>query len=211
MKGMKRSLLYWGRLMEKYFITICFLAVVMCLMMGLMQGEFSIDITAAYISLIGILAVMVQAANNANYFLPQAISFGSTRKESLVGMQVFTHIVVLQFMLITMLIVKYLPNYTSFETKELLLLYSFFFLTSCGAGNGVCAVILRFGKSAGMWIYVIYIVLIVFLEVGSMVADLGIGAVLVKSSVWGIFAAVIFDIVMIGLCAKAIQKYEVRA
>ena len=213
MKGLKRSLLYWGNIMEKYFFSIFFVILVMSAVMEILQRGEGLKMIPVYVPMVGIIAVMVQASGNISYNLPQAISFGATRKESLIGMEVFTHIIVVQVMIIMALCAKYIPNPTEIDNAELFPIYAVLFLFTCGASNAVCAATMRFGNKVGTCIYMIYLLLIVFLVIGIIVAGSSFGNIrfwLIEYSGWGAIAAVIFDVVMIGCCAKAIRKFEVR-
>lgn len=212
MEGLKRSLLYWGRVMEKFFLTILFVVVVMSIAMEIMEKGVGIEMVSVYIPMIGIVAVLAQTSANLSYNLPQAISFGATRKESLIGMEVFTHAIIVQVIPIMVLCGKYVPNYTEFETTELFKVYGVLFLFTCGAANAVCAATMRFGKKAGTWVYLTYIVIILFITIGIMISSFfgNMTFWLIKLSGWGAIAAIVFDVIMIGCCSKAIQKFEVR-
>ena len=212
MKGMKRSLLYWGGVMEKFFLIMLFTVAGMGILMEILERGSALEMVSVYIPMIGIIAVLALTSTNLSYNLPQSISFGATRKESLIGIEVFTHAIVVQMILIMALCGKYVPNPTQFETSELFRVYGVLFLFTCGAANAVYATTIRFGKAAGMWIYMIYLMIIVVITIG-IIASAFMGNMtfwLVKFSGWGALAAVIFDVIMIGWCSKAIQKFEVR-
>lgn len=212
MKGMKRSLLYWGRVMEKFFLIILVSVTGMSVLMELMERGSGLEMVPIYIPMVGIIAVLAQTSNNLSYNLPQAISFGATRKESLVGIEVFTHAIVVQVILIMALCGKYVPNSTQFETTELFRVYGVLFLFTCGAANAVYATTISFGKKAGMWVYMIYLIIILLVTIG-IIASAFAGSVtfrLMEFSRWGTLVSIVFDVIMIGWCSKAIQKFEVR-
>lgn len=211
MKGLKRSLCYWGYIMEKYFLTMSFIVVAMSVMMGLTSGKTGVEMASTYIPVVGMIAVLAQAASSANYNMPQSLSFGATRKESMIGMQIFIHVMILQILLVMLLTANYLPNPTELTTVELFKIYAVLFVFGCGAGNGVCAVMLRFGNKVGTWIYIIFMVLFIFLAMGIMASGMrDLRNTLLSFSSWGVLAAIIMDAIMIVCCFKAIQKYEVR-
>lgn len=212
MERMKRSLLYWGKVMEKFFLLMLFAVAGMGVLMEILEKGSGVEAVSMYMPMIGIIAVLAQTTTNISVTLPQAISFGATRKESLIGMEVFTHAIVVQVILLMALCGKYIPNPTEFETTELFQVYGVLFLFTCGAANAVCAATIRFGKNAGTWIYMIYLIIIVFLAIGVIAAGFlsDMKFWLIKFIGWGALAAVIFDVIMIGWCSKAIQKFEVR-
>ena len=212
MKGMKRSLLYWGGVMEKFFLIMLFTVAGMGILMEILERGSALEMVSVYIPMIGIIAVLALTSTNLSYNLPQSISFGATRKESLIGIEVFTHVIVVQMILIMALCGKYVPNPTQFETSELFRVYGVLFLFTCGAANAIYATTIRFGKTAGMWIYMIYLMIIVVITIG-IIASAFMGNMtfwLIEFSGWGAFVSIIFDVIMIGWCSKAIQKFEVR-
>ena len=212
MKGMKRSLLYWGGVMEKFFLIMLFTVAGMGILMEILERGSALEMVSVYIPMIGIIAVLALTSTNLSYNLPQSISFGATRKESLIGIEVFTHAIVVQMILIMALCGKYVPNPTQFETSELFRVYGVLFLFTCGAANAIYATTIRFGKTAGMWIYMIYLMIIVVITIG-IIASAFMGNMtfwLIEFSGWGAFVSIIFDVIMIGWCSKAIQKFEVR-
>lgn len=212
MEGLKRSLLYWGRIMENFFLIILFTVVGMSVLMEITEKGSGLEMVSVYVPMIGIIAVLAQSSTNMSYHLPQAISFGATRKESLIGMEIFTHAIVVQVLIIMAFCGKYMPNPTELETAEVFRAYGILFLFTCGAANAVCAATMRFGKKAGIWIYIIYLLLVVCTAIGIIASGI-FGHTkfwLIVFSGWGVIAAIVFDAIMIGCCSKAIQKFEVR-
>ncbi|MBQ6888244.1 MAG: hypothetical protein IJN54_12125 [Lachnospiraceae bacterium] len=211
MEGIKRSLLYWGKIMEQNFWRLFLGIGATIIFMSITVKEGVFEMALRYMPMLGMIVVLSQASSNANYYLPEAISFGATRKENVIGMQVFTHIMVFQAMIVMMFGAKYVLGFTNLATMDWLSICVILFLIGCGAGNGVCATFLRYGKTAGTWAYVAGVILSIFLVVGVMIANVGnTRSFLVSYSVWGIIGAVVFDVIMTGLCSKAVQEYEVR-
>lgn len=212
MEGIKRSLVYWGRIMEKFFVIVLFAAVGASIFMVRAEGNFSMFIIT--LPLIGIIALMAQTTGvNMNVNLPQAISFGATRKESLIGIEVFTHIIVVQIILVMAAAGRYIPNPTGIEIVKLFQVYSILLVYTCGTASSVCAAMIRFGKNAGAWLYMIELVIIAAVITGAVTSNLlgNMEVWLDGFCRWGIVTALLFDTVMIVWFSKEIQKFEVRA
>lgn len=211
MKGLKRSLIYWGYLIEKYFFTMIVTMIGMGIIMSMMNRKSELEMVALYMPMMGIIFMMSQAMSNAHYNIPQALSFGATRREILIGMQIFIHVATLQTILLTFLGVTYLPNPTELEAIKLFQIYAVLLLFSCGAGNGICAATMRYGNKIGVSVYMFFIILMIFLAVGIVISGFAdLRNALVAFCGWGAIAAVILDIIMIGVCSKVIKNYEVR-
>ena len=100
MERMKRSLLYWGKVMEKFFLIMLFTVAGMGVLMEILEKGSGVEAVSMYMPMIGIIAVLAQTTTNISVTLPQAISFWATRKESLIGLEVFTHAIVVQVILL---------------------------------------------------------------------------------------------------------------
>ena len=119
-----------------------------------------------------------------------------------------THVIMLQFWIFAV-ICKYMLHEID-ATDGYLRVCGVLFLVSCGIGNGLGAVILRFGSKVGMIIYIVMIFLIAG-GVGVISVLSGLNAVLPLINSVGIFAAgAVFDVIMAIAFYCGIRRYEVR-
>ncbi len=224
MSGYKRSFLYWFRIMEQQFLIWIGSCLVVAVFFG--TGEDSREILASYIPMMGIIMILVFSMNGPVLYIPQGISFGATRREIFTGMEIMMHLIALQVALLSMLFIQidsesgilgYL-TYNAFMNKpEMCMLFGTFYLLVCSVGNGVNVVTIKFGKTVGMIVYILCVIVLTLGAVfGISLALLGdMGSVLIEnlSSILtaGIAGSVILDTLVIAAGYQVIKKYEVRA
>lgn len=210
MKGYIRSITYWAYCMEKLFLSMLGTVLMIFVIYAFMDAEGTNwqRWMTNYIPMLGFIFPVAGGMNMSNMQIPLALSSGSTRKEATWGVIIMTHVIMLQFWIFAV-ICKYMLHETD-VTDGYLRVCGVLFLVSCGIGNGLGAVILRFGSKVGMIIYIVMIFLIAG-GVGVISVLSGLNAVLPLINSLGIFAAgAVFDVIMAIAFYCGIRRYEVR-
>lgn len=210
MKGYIRSITYWAYCMEKLFLSMLGTVLMIFVIYAFMDAEGTNwqRWMTNYIPMLGFIFPVAGGMNMSNMQIPLALSSGSTRKEATWGVIIVTHVIMLQFWIFAV-ICKYMLHETD-VTDGYLRVCGVLFLVSCGIGNGLGAVILRFGSKVGMIIYIVMIFLIAG-GVGVISVLSGLNAVLPLINSVGIFAAgAVFDVIMAIAFYCGIRRYEVR-
>lgn len=210
MKGYVRSITYWAYCMEKLFLSMLGTVLMIFVIYAFMDAEGTNwqRWMTNYIPMLGFIFPVAGGMNMSNMQIPLALSSGSTRKEATWGVIIMTHVIMLQFWIFAV-ICKYMLHETD-VTDGYLRVCGVLFLVSCGIGNGLGAVILRFGSKVGMIIYIVMIFLIAG-GVGVISVLSGLNAVLPLINSVGIFAAgAVFDVIMAIAFYCGIRRYEVR-
>lgn len=210
MKGYIRSITYWAYCMEKLFLSMLGTVLMIFVIYAFMDAEGTNwqRWMTNYIPMLGFIFPVAGGMNMSNMQIPLALSSGSTRKEATWGVIIMTHVIMLQFWIFAV-ICKYMLHETD-VTDGYLRVCGVLFLVSCGIGNGLGAVILRFGSKVGMIIYIVMIFLIAG-GVGVISVLSGLNAVLPLINSVGIFAAgAVFDVIMAIAFYCGIRRYEVR-
>lgn len=210
MKGYVRSITYWAYCMEKLFLSMLGTVLMIFVVYAFMDAEGTNwqRWMTNYIPMLGFIFPVAGGMNMSNTQIPLALSSGSTRKEATWGVIIMTHVIMLQFWIFAV-ICKYMLQETD-VTDGYLRVCGVLFLVSCGIGNGLGAVILRFGSKVGMIIYIVMIFLIAG-GVGVISVLSGLNAVLPLVNSVGIFAAgAVFDVIMAIAFYCGIRRYEVR-
>jgi len=208
MKGYSRSICYWAYCMEKLFLSMLGIVLVIFAIYAFQDMEGTYRWIVNYIPMFGIIFPVASGMNLSNMQVPLALSSGSTRKETACGVIIMTHIIMLQLWILVVICDLLLPAMQG--AAGYFRMCGVLFVVSCGIGNGLGAAILRFGSKVGMIIYIVMI----FLTVSSaciISALCSIDAVLSFINNAGIFAAgIIFDVIMAIAFYLGIRKYEVR-
>lgn len=210
MKGYVRSITYWAYCMEKLFLSMLGVVLMIFVIYAFMDAEGTNwqRWMTNYIPMLGFIFPVAGGMNMSNTQIPLALSSGSTRKEVTWGVIIMTHVIMLQFWIFAV-ICKYMLHEID-ATDGYLRVCGVLFLVSCGIGNGLGAVILRFGSKVGMIIYIVMIFLIAG-GVGVISVLSGLNAVLPLINSVGIFAAgAVFDVIMAIAFYCGIRRYEVR-
>lgn len=213
MRGMGRSIHYWVYMMEKIYLTV--LGAVSCTALiasfSREKENLTYPLLMTYILIAGTVVLIVQGFSNPESIVAQAISYGSTRKEVLVGMLVSTHIVGIQTL--------FLLKLCSFVLKQMgreeyvyanMGIYTGIIICVIALGTLISTVSLRFGRKKSVFCYAI-----------SMFAVLGFVIYGAISTGGFVFLESIRGTVLLGIggaadiftataCSMAIKNYEVR-
>lgn len=224
MSGYKRSFLYWFRIMEQQFLIWIGTILVFAVIFG--TGEDSREMLASYLPMMSAIMIMVFCMNGPVLYIPQGISFGATRREIFTGMEIIMHLITLQIALLSILVIQidsesgilgYL-TYNAFMNKaEMCKLFGTFYLLVCSLGNGVNVVTIKFGKTVGMIVYILCVIVFtigaVFTINLALLEDMGSALITNLSTILtaGIAGSVILDVLVIAAGYLVIRKYEVRA
>ena len=212
MTGLRRSLKYWGYIVEKYFLLVLLVIAVYGIFFSLMNGNSSIKEVVAYIPIMFCVMILALAYNNMTISMSQAISMGATRRESFLGMQAFYHLLVVQGAFITGTIITFVPDFYDNKKLDLILAIASIYLLACSLGSVIGVAMMKFGLNIAKIIYVLAIVascLGVLFVVLLIDLDVAISTVRI-SSLFIIGFAVVLDMVMVRLFNKAVREYEVR-
>lgn len=226
MKGYGRSIAFWGFFMEKFFVLVLGTVLVMVVVMGLINEDYSlIDMIPTYLPMMGGIVIIVYAFNGPTNFIPQAVSFGGTRKETFFGMEVMFHVLTLQFLVLIAIGVKWIPGVAdtdslpylyNIDTGLAIACYAVLLLLCCGAGNLICACGLKFGFKGQMVVYLVTVLLVVGAIIGmtfsgNLTEGINMEELLRKFIIYGFLGAMILDVVMMVLCYFGIKKFAVKA
>ncbi len=212
MKGLARSVYYWMYNMEKTF-AIMFLTVTAIVTFQVMVSGRGMDVVVLqmYVPMVGSIMLIALLMNNATHFIPQSLSYGGTRKEVFIGMELSIHLMMIQIILISIIGMIVMPK-NSFS--ENFLYQSFLIYLICEAlGNFLCACSLKFGMKIGM---ILYMILVILASVSiSMLFVFSTNSIveLMNEDMYSValLAVVLLDGIMVALCYLAIRKYEVRS
>ena len=212
MTGLRRSLKYWGYIVEKYFLLVLLVIAVYGIFFSLMNGNSSIKGVVAYIPIMFCVMILALAYNNMTISMSQAISMGATRRESFLGMQAFYHLLVVQGAFITGTIITFVPDFYDNKKLDLILAIASIYLLACSLGSVIGVAMMKFGLNIAKIIYVLAIVAsclgVLFVV---LLIDLNVAISTVRiSSLFMIGFAVVLDMVMVRLFNKAVREYEVR-
>lgn len=211
MAGLKRSLIYWGRSIEKFFMLMLLIAFATSVGMSVMSGEIDFGYIAYYVPLIFSISILALAYTNTTTSLSNMIALGATRRESFLGMQIIFHLLVLQGMVITGILLWLLPIEYATDmvtlTKYIMALY----ILACAFGNVVNIVVLKGRINTAKIVYVGVLIVIVMLDiivlqVCEYIEIPFLGTISLGAMVIGI----VLDVVSVWKCQKAVREYEVR-
>lgn len=210
MKGIGRSLYYWLYNIEKVFLAVIAMVIIISVL-GTEDKMGFIGMMNMYLPLIGGIYAVAIMLTASTCYIPQSLSMGATRKETCVAMQLSIHLIMLQILLTAVIVNKVFP--IQIWTADYIIFSGIFYLGAAGAGNAMCAGALKLGNRAAMIIYVVMVVVIAVMGgvLGAMSAlDMSVmGRVRLLKNFW--FLPLIFDIIMCAVCYMALRKYEVRA
>lgn len=210
MTGLRRSLIYWGRSIEKFFLMILLLSVVMTVCMSFLNGvpphEYMIMIPMTFT-----IALLSLAYTNITTALSHIISMGATRRDSFFGMQLFYHILMLQGLLVSEIVILVLPKVYATDKSSLCMFLAALYIASCAMGNGISIAVMRCGMNTAKAVYIGALIVVCLLVAIIMVVSERIvipyfGVVSIIVAIVG----VLLDISCIVVCSKAVREYEVR-
>lgn len=211
MTGLKRSLIYWGRSIEKFFLMICFLAMITAVFVSIINSVPPLDYILMYIPMTFTIALLSLAYTNITTALSHIISMGATRRDSFLGMQLFYHILVLQGLLITVILILALPKVYATDKSSLCMFLAALYIASCAMGNGISIAVMRCGMNTAKVIYIgalivvcLFSIIIMSVSEHMVIPHFGVVSIIVA------MVGVLLDILGIVVCSKAVKEYEVR-
>lgn len=158
MKGLGRSVIYWGYMLEKMFLfmvtTITAVVVVISMADGFTTLKELMSDMVSYLVMISVLIVFSGALNNGNIYFPLSVSLGSQRKKSFFGMQIMQHLIIAQILAILMSIYYFTDKETFGVLMKAMPCVVGAFLLLLMVGNLVSAACIRFGRNWGVILYI---------------------------------------------------------
>lgn len=221
MKGIGRNLRFWGVHLHKMLLTMVATIAVMLAFFTIMEGgnfmESYGEQVPFYLIILTFMSAFMNALNGMTNQFPMTVSFGSTRKDSFIAMQLVQHVIMIEFLL-----AFYAWFYfVVFERENPF--DSFFVMTAVGIVLlvlGLCNVTsaanLRFGRAIGVIVYLLCIIVIVATVVGLALG--GALDLLLNDSSWMDFlakpwillAGVLFDGAMILILYAQVRKRDLQ-
>lgn len=215
MQGIKRNLRYWGYTMEYMILVVLGTLALISFMTGLNDMSSLHTNILELISDMGFLYIFLMmcmvAFSGATSNLPFTLSMGSTRKDSFIGMQIMMHLTELQLVVIVLLANAALGRMKQFGDSILvtLIIYGAMMTFSIAIGNFISAIILRFGRGAGVVAYIGFLLLVALSVVGLLFfKPVEIMGVLFKGPI--ILIGIVLDVISIAVYYKVVKKFEVR-
>lgn len=165
MKGIGRNLLFWGKTLEKMVLFMTLWIIGLVAFMTLMEGGSFWEVFGgqmpSYLIMLAFLSLFVSSMNGVQIYYPLTVSFGSTRKQSFVAMQLILHLIVAEYIAMICL-------FSYFFNAQVWQLVSRYFVSVAGAffiilamGNLISTTYMRYGRALGMLLYVILLILII--------------------------------------------------
>lgn len=211
MTGLKRSLIYWGRSIEKFFLMICFLAMITAVFVSIINSVPPLDYILMYIPMTFTIALLSLAYTNITTALSHIISMGATRRDSFFGMQLFYHILMLQGLLVSEIVILALPKVYATDKSSLCMFLAALYIASCAMGNGISIAVMRCGMNTAKVIYIgalivvcLFSIIIMSVSEHMVIPHFGVVSIIVA------MVGVVLDILGIVVCSKAVKEYEVR-
>ncbi len=211
MTAIKRNLKYWGYSIEMLLVPVLGVMAMLGLFEYMGDGlEAALDYLLNFMPMMcTILMAMLGFVGVGTYF-PFSMSMGSTRKASFVGMQMMTHVMAVQIVLLTAVLnIVYAQLYGTGKTPYTLVTYAFWVFLSGGICNVISAISIKCGRVWATAAYILFaviggIALTVMLRLAEK-GDVAFGVQLICLA-----GSIVFDILMGFVCFLAIRKYEVR-
>lgn len=211
MTGLKKSLIYWGRSIEKFFLFVLLISVITVGCMSVLYGEIDYGYIFFYVPMILSISIIAIAYTNITTSLSNTIALGATRRDSFWGMEIFFHLLVLQGMIITGIVLWLLPEVYKADKVTLGKYIVALYILSCAFGNVINVVVMRCGMKMAKGVYiavdiVICVLAILVLQISEYIVIPFLGTVSMVAAGIGM----VLDIVSIMMCNRAVREYEVR-
>lgn len=210
MKGYLRGVFYWVCCLEKLFFSMLGGVVVVFAVFAFVDNDMEqfYRWTLSYMPMMGVIFFIAGGMNIANAQIPMAMSLGTTRKEAAWGVIIAMHGIALQLWILTIVYNAFLPP--TYVVDSYVKVCGVLFLFGCAGGNGLGAVVLRFGSKVGLRVYLCSFFLLIC--GGIFIVTLA-GATAVISFISGmgvLVAAILFDAAVSAVYRMSIRNYEVR-
>lgn len=175
MKGIGRSLRFWNETLQKMMLTMVLMVIGILAVMTFLDGgnfmeEFGKSLPP-FLIMVAFLTVFMNALNGMSNYFPVTVSLGSSRKQSFIAMQIIQHMIMAELTILIYLCCHFLTSemYRGFFVTYPMTFVGLLFLM-VGAGNLISTVCLRFGRTIGLIVYIVVIILVVAGSVGTGLA-----------------------------------------
>lgn len=169
MKGLKKNLIYWGYSFERIalamLVGIVFYFVMMCFVQGDLGSE-NAGIEAYTQSLLGYLwifaciGIFINGFTAALSYYPMSIFLGSSRRASFWAMQIMQHLVMLQYLLLGAAAYYVLDRTLFFDLRKMVFTMIGGGLALLALSHVTCICSAKFGRIAGIVVYIVSVILI---------------------------------------------------
>lgn len=221
MKGIGKSLrFYCDSIFQGFIRTLVFVAVFSAVMISMEGGDYkeaSSNIVPLYLIIMVVLMNFITAMNCVSVIMPMTVSFGSTRKSSFWGMVISEHLFNIAFLAVVYVCCYFISGdwFNSFLMPFVLSVVGYLVIM-ISLGNLVGVISLKYGKTKGAVIYVIFILAVVF---GAMIFGMsGVygwfaeGGVLdsILKGPWILIVGIVTDVVISWFSYFAIRKSDLQ-
>lgn len=164
MKSFTRTLKYFTKLAEGYFlclIVICLFLTAFMFLSADMEQELTdilYDVPGYFLSYSALLIIVINITLSY-HVIPMVLSFNCTRKNIFIGLNWMFLLLAIQLLLVTAVYCMLLPNEVTGGIMKLLPFITGVMLSSIGISEFFGGISLRFGK-LGLWIMMIFCMLI---------------------------------------------------
>lgn len=171
MKELKRSLIYWGWMLEKMMLTL--IAGILCylVVMAFISGGFDVkevmEMMPQFLCMVICTSAFMNVLNGVNVYFPLAVSLGSTRKASYAAMQIMQHLIMLEYLLLGAAVYFVTQREAFFVLTEyaLTIIGAVFILLALANLAGMVSA--KFGRIAGVITYFcIFVAILAVIIVG---------------------------------------------
>lgn len=221
MKGIGRNLRFWGETMQKMMLYMVLTVIGMLAFMTVMDGgdfveEFGKDLPT-FLIMITFLTVFMNALNGMSTYFPVTVSLGSTRKQSYMAMQITQHGIMAELVILIYLCYNFITPemYRGFLAPYPVTFVGLILLV-LGLGDLISASCLRFGRTIGVIVYMVTIIIVVGGVVGigmSGVLDLmvvGSSLQAILASPWIFLLGLLVDLIMMSVLYLQVRKSNLQ-
>lgn len=221
MKGIGRNLHFWGIILHKTMLMMVATIAVMIAFFTFMEGGDFMEAygnqVPFYLIMLAFISSFMNAMNGVNIQFPLTVSLGSTRKDSFIAMQIMQHLIMAEF-----LIALYAWVYFVILKKEVAFGEPYFMsavgivLLVLGLCHLTSAAMMRFGRTIGVIVYLISIIALIALVVGTVLSNsfesLTLDGIIgfLFDGPWILLAGAVFDGVMIFVLYAQIKKSNLQ-
>lgn len=220
MKGLKKNLIYWGYTFEKLAVALLAGIAVYTVMMCLMEGGINIEdfsrFLLGYLWIFAFIGIFMNGFTAALSYFPMSISLGTSRKASFWAMQIMQHLIMLQYLVIGAVAYYLFDKELFFNMGKMVLSILGLFLALMTLTNITCICSAKFGKIAGLVVYIVSLILIVATVVIVLLSGQGeldgfeevIRSIVMKPYLF--VGALLADVITIGLYYLVAKKQDLK-
>lgn len=219
MTGLERNIKYWLFYICKVTLTSFAMIIGIVAFMSFSDGSGFVatftKMLPLYLILMSVLMVIVNGFTNITVVFPVTVSFGARRKSSVYGMAIANHII--SIVLWTVALGSFYYAYTEYRMVIAALwpMLIGIFCLMMFLGNLVAVFSNRFGRTAGMIFYIVFVILVTVLVVTFINEAGALGALLTVAMVnifgLGIIIAVVcilLDVLGVWLLYRGVAKKD---